>query len=769
MGTWRGGLNIYDPKQERFNFFRNNPSDSTSLHNNNVYSIREISEGKFLIGTSESVTFYQRKENQFTRLPLTLNNEDALLYNSVVYCVESDPYGNLWFATSGGGLYSYATLTGKWKNYNAGSGEGMLRSSSPSVLLFSKGELLVGTFGGGLSIYNYIDDRFRTYNAGDPSGNAISSDLIHCMHKMKDGKIWIGTDDGLSVFDQNKRTFSIFYSDPKDPASLPGAGVHAIHPAPDGKVWLSTTGGLCYYEDGKGFVRMDKYHPALKREAAGIVAGKNGDLWITTAKGLLRFNPQTGASRMFTSSDGLQSGEFTPGSLLMSSDGEIFVGGMGGMNIFREENLLPDTLCPAPFITSVIVRDSHYSDSVQAPYIGKLNLSWRDYFFTIHFASPSFEEKDRLHFSYLLEGFNEKWVDVGSVHHITFTNLDPGDYILRIRAVNADGVYSPECRLPIFITPPFWKTKWFLILCIASIFIAVYLFIRYREKKLVSEKRVLEEKVGERTLELHQEKVKVEEAHKEIVDSIHYAKRIQRTLLASKNLLDRNLSEYFVLYRPKDIVSGDFYWAFEKKESNEKEISFLIAACDCTGHGVPGAFMSLLNISFLNEAVSEKGICQPHTILNETRNSVLEAFTTEEGDQNKDGMDAVLIGLNKEKNKLYAALANNPLWIVRQHHLIEYKADKMPVGAHHGELKSFSLCEVELQKGDAVYLFTDGYADQFGGPKGKKFKYSQFESLLLEIQNYSMEEQEIILDRRLAEWKGDLEQNDDVLIIGIRV
>jgi tetratricopeptide (TPR) repeat protein len=283
------------------------------------------------------------------------------------------------------------------------------------------------------------------------------------------------------------------------------------------------------------------------------------------------------------------------------------------------------------------------------------------------------------------------------------------------------------------------------------LFLAFVSFKRYREKKKAN-------------VEITLQKELIEEKNKSILDSIHYAKRIQRALLASDTLLRKNLPEYFVLYKPKDIVSGDFYWA------HKTDSQFIMATSDCTGHGVPGAFMSLLNISKLNETVNERKIERPDLVLNNVREEIIKALNTDGSEeQSKDGMDAVLCSFDFQKHSLEFAAANNPVIIVRNNQLIEFKPDKFPVGIHQGELKPFTLQSTNLLKGDTVYTFTDGFADQFGGDKGKKLMTKNLKSLLLQISSKSLDAQKHELDRYFNEWKGNHEQVDDVLVIGVRV
>ena len=250
----------------------------------------------------------------------------------------------------------------------------------------------------------------------------------------------------------------------------------------------------------------------------------------------------------------------------------------------------------------------------------------------------------------------------------------------------------------------------------------------------------------------------VESKQKEILDSISYARKIQSALLANKEFMDENIKDNFVFYKPKDIVSGDFYWATQHHNK------FYLAVCDSTGHGVPGAFMSLLNIGFLNEAIKEKNIEQPNEILNHVRHRLIESISN----NGQDGMDAILVCFDKINKTITYAAANNQPFIVRGNELLVLPKDKMPVGKGENT-KSFTLHTIDLKENDTLYLYTDGYADQFGGEKGKKFKSKQLQDLLVSIANQPMEIQKQKLNDSFKNWKGLLEQVDDVCIVGIKI
>jgi serine phosphatase RsbU (regulator of sigma subunit) len=234
--------------------------------------------------------------------------------------------------------------------------------------------------------------------------------------------------------------------------------------------------------------------------------------------------------------------------------------------------------------------------------------------------------------------------------------------------------------------------------------------------------------------------------------------------------MSSNTKNFFILFKPKDIVSGDFYYAQAHKPNGHPNELFYICTADCTGHGVPGALMSMVGISRLNESILEKNIVHPNEILDNVRKGIIDSLNPEGSEEeSKDGMDCVLCAYDFRNSRLEFAAANNPLWLVRDKQVIEYKPDKMPVGKYGDEIKPFTLQSVDLREGDIVYTFTDGFADQFGGPKGKKFKYKQLQDILLENHLLPLDEQKEILNKKFEDWKGNLEQVDDVTIIGIKV
>jgi tetratricopeptide (TPR) repeat protein len=280
-----------------------------------------------------------------------------------------------------------------------------------------------------------------------------------------------------------------------------------------------------------------------------------------------------------------------------------------------------------------------------------------------------------------------------------------------------------------------------------------FIFSRFRITQ--RQRRIIENQ----KLEVDHAYLELGEKNQEILDSINYARRIQNAILPPDRIVRQHLKQSFILYKPKDIVAGDFYWLQER--NNE----VLFAAADCTGHGVPGAMVSVVCNNGLNRSVREFGLSDPGKILDKTREIVIQEFEKSEDDV-KDGMDISMCAL--KGNQLKWAGANNPLWLIRNHELIEYKPDKQPIGKY-AEAKPFTVQHVELRQGDTIYIFTDGYSDQFGGERGKKFKAANLKQLLLSINAETMERQCSIIHEAFEKWRGKHEQVDDVCVIGVRI
>ena len=407
-----------------------------------------------------------------------------------------------------------------------------------------------------------------------------------------------------------------------------------------------------------------------------------------------------------------------------------------------------------------------------------LSLAYNNNYLTFNFIGITMMQPKKVKYQYKLEGIDENWSALTSRTEAPYGNLPSGTYTFKVKAMNSEGYWSNEFNYTFTIRPPWWQTWWMYTLYAIVFVLVIGGFIKWRERSLKREKEVLEEKVELRTHQLaektkvaeeqksiaEEQKQLVEEKHKEITDSINYAERIQRSFIATKEILDENLNDYFVLFKPKDIVSGDFYWASKLNNGN-----FALATADSTGHGVPGAIMSLLNVTSLESAIKD-GLTSPAEILNDTRKTIIERLKKDgSAEGGKDGMDCSLCVYDFKNNKLIVASAHNPVWIVRGTETIEIKPDKMPVGKHDKQNVSFTQQEIELKSGDVVYSLTDGFPDQFGGEKGKKFMIKNLRELLAANARLPMHKQKELLEETFTKWVGNLEQVDDVTLIGVRV
>lgn len=425
-------------------------------------------------------------------------------------------------------------------------------------------------------------------------------------------------------------------------------------------------------------------------------------------------------------------------------------------------------------------------------------IAYSDNNITFFFSSPYFENHEAIEYSYYLEGYRNYWSKWSNEPKAVFTNLSAGRYIFKVKARN---IYGEESEIaPFFFTvlPPWYQTIAAYIVYIIVFVLVVWGLVKYNTRRLQLEKIRLEGIVKERTAEILKQKDEIETQRdqiiaqkKDITDSIRYASRIQRAVLPSEKVMRAGLPEHFVLFMPRDIVSGDFYWM------TQKEHKIILVAADCTGHGVPGAFMSMLGMSFLNEIVTKSSVTQSNLILNELREHVITQLKqTGEGgdDETKDGMDLSLVVIDKKEKKIQFSGANNSMYVVRPlteeekkspapeekdlprgflrtelYELMQINADKMPIGTSAHNDVPFSVSELPMIPGQALYILSDGYEDQFGGPMGKKFLSKVMKRLLLSIQDKPMNVQRDILKNTIEEWKGDLDQVDDILVIGLKI
>jgi serine phosphatase RsbU (regulator of sigma subunit) len=371
--------------------------------------------------------------------------------------------------------------------------------------------------------------------------------------------------------------------------------------------------------------------------------------------------------------------------------------------------------------------------------------------------APFYLKQNTILYQYNISKVMDGWSPWSVNTHYERVVAKPGNYVLKVRAKDIWNNITEEQSIAFTIKAPFTQTLFFYIIVGLGLFIGGVLLMRFRERQLNEKNRILEEKVNERTSEIKAQK-------EEITSSIKYASRIQSAMLPQEIHFKEAFSDFFIFFKPKDIISGDFYWI----GTDDHSVFFCVA--DCTGHGVPGAFMSALGISTLNEIIANNHIHEPGSILNLLR-AKIKVYLRQTGKDGeaKDGMDIAFCMLSKNLELLQFAGAFNSLIIFQNGSINEYKADRMPIGIYYGEERPFTNYKIQVKKNDTLYIFSDGFEDQFGGIKGGKYKISNFKKLLANIHNKPMAEQRNIIENEFINWKGPLEQTDDVTILGIKI
>lgn len=836
VGTQQGGLNLYLPSQNGFYHYLNNSNDESSISLNDIRTIYQDKTGILWIGTRgggiNKLNFRYKKFYHYKSAGYASSSPEG---SDRVIALDEDLQGNIWVGMEDNGVSVFDPKNEKLINFNSYSkGKHLNSHRIRTIMTDNEGKIWIGTDDKGVSVFdiktgelinilhkpdnnNSLTDNEVTsmlqdaeniiwlgtkngLNRFDPKTKQIDRYLaekkgfadnrIISLFEDSKNNLWIGTDKGLSKFEKSGK-ISNYYHKPGDFNSLSNNHIYTIAESIDGDIWIGTANGLNRLNIENNIFEIFNERNNLPGNAIyGILQDKNEFLWISTNKGLSKLNINDKKISNFGAHDGLQSDEFILGAYCKTTEGEFYYGGVNGFNRF-----FPDSIKPNPFAPEVVFTDFQLFNKTIKPglnsklsktidYTHKINLTYRDYVFSLSFAALHFAAPDKNTYAYMLEGLDNEWIQTGNRHFITYTTLPAGKYKLKVKAANSDEIWGKASTIDLIITPPFWKQLWFYIVVGILVLFGIIAFIRIRTQKLRKHKERLEKLVRERTFEIIKQKEEIEAQRdqaqrqkKEITDSIMYAKRIQRALFPPSNYIKQLVSEHFILNKPRDIVSGDFYWVTQLGDK------IIIAVADCTGHGVPGAFMSMLGISFLNEirhrnennGKNDKNKVDTITagdILNELRNHIKRALHQESQSRTaRDGMDIALCTIDTTKRELQFSGAYNPFLLIRNQEMIIIKADKMPIGIFVKQFdKPFTNHKIQLHKGDVFYLFTDGYVDQFGGPKGRKFLFKHFKSLLQEISSKPLSKQKVILNDTIENWKGeDYRQIDDILILGIRI
>jgi len=651
----------------------------------------------------------------FKKKKLSTFLQEALPNNiRTILTIYPDPDGQfLWLGTFSG-LLKFNKKNGNFVRYDESNG--FFSTKIFTITGNNSDTLWIGTMDGGLTIFNKKTTKSITFlnDINDPK--SLSSNMVYSILN-QGNKLWIATSNGLDVFDKRTQTFKSYFSGD----GLPNDNLYAVLPEGDTALWLSSNKGI-----------------------SRVTLGKNLEPYTFTN---------------FDSNDGLQANEFNQGAYYKSDNGQIFFGGIRGLNYFFPNKIKKNNVAPIIQFTSFKKFGQEVKLDTAISLKKEIKLSYKENFLEFEFVALDYVFPSKNLYSFKMEGLgNSDWSKPSNRNYASFPNLVPGDYYFRVRASNGDGVWNNKgISLHIIISPPFYQRKSVIIIAFILVLLGIYLFFRIRTRIIEREKIILEQKVKERTIELQQK-------NDDITSSIQYAKRIQEAILPNINKFSEVIPESFIFYKTKDIVSGDFFWYFKKN----KKIYFAVA--DCTGHGVPGAFMSIIGNYLLDNIIKETEIEHPNEILNQLNIDIQISLNQQkEGkDMNFDGMDIALCCI--EENKLEYAGAFRPLIMIQNGKLTEIRGDRFSIGGSSSFInKKFKNHTFELNPNDWIYLFSDGYPDQFGGPNQKKFMMRNFKVLLLSIYELPPKAQSIQLEYSLNEWKKELEQIDDILVMGIKI
>jgi ligand-binding sensor domain-containing protein/serine phosphatase RsbU (regulator of sigma subunit) len=797
FGTIGGGVNILNN-----NSFTHLNKNKYSKYND-VRSIIEDNNGNIWLvsGTNGASKFDGEKHTYF-------NFED---HNSILSIIEDDS-NNIWFGTWGGGINKYdgKTLT----NYSIK--DGLVSNNIWSMLQDSDGFIWLGTYDKG--IMKFDGESFIHFSVKD----GLHCNMISDIKEDKNGNIWFASYNGVSKYDGKSFTHLT------EKEGLGNNHVSSIKVDKNGNIFFATSGGVsilnekqinnspCFLNECDHNLTNDyeliahrKEHTQLfsyltekdglsSNKVRSIIEDNNGDIWLGTNKGLTQiiFEDKLSLSQNnedlkmvlnkpirsvlnYSTKDGLKGVNFSSAAII-DSQNRIWWGTEKSVTMLDLNNFsnLNETLIGR--LRQVTINNQFIDyreesahnllkirfDSIEPfeNYPHNLKLPYDKNHINFYFSTIELNSQHNIKYSYILEGLDENWSEANSEANAEYRNLSHGNYTFKFRTIGKSNIWSESVDYNFVILPPIWLTWWAKISYgIGSLFL-VFGFVKWRVYNLKKRQTELEMEIKIATKEITDQKEQVEVAHKEITDSINYAARIQYSFLATKELLDSNLNDYFVFFKPKGTVSGDFYWAGILKNGN-----FAIVNADSTGHGVPGAIMSILNISSIEESIKE-GLLLPHEIFNKTRKFIIDRLKKDgSATGGKDGMDASLICFNFNESKFSYVAAQNPIWIIRDKELIEIKPERMPIGKHDNDQVPFIGGEFDMKKGDQIYTLTDGFQDQFGGPRGKKFMIKKMREYVLSISHLSMAEQQQEIKETFTNWKGDFEQVDDVCVIGVRI
>ena len=739
------------------------------MANNTVFTIFEDDEGRYWFGTyGGGISIYDPTKAIDKRLT-TLNTKNGLP-EDYIYHIHVDSEGNYWMSTRGKGIAKYNGSTFKLYGTNEGMSSNFILGIEEDV----HGNIWVGTQRG-LSKLVKIGNSYKIYNYDKKNG--LCANIVYALLLDSKDNLWVGTTEGINVISSDQLIdhevdFAAKHFHTNN--GLVHNEILSLFEDSKGNIWIGTQGGVSLYNPDRyenGFQSFSSEYGLSSDLIYLMIEDNDGNMWFGTNKGIDKFEFDKKRNILVTNYgklEGFTGIETNHNAAYKDKNGALWFGTIAGVVKYNPEKDIKNTKEPLTHITDL--RISFKKKELPE----NRHFSYYENHMTFDFISISLTIPEKVKYQWKLEGFDDTWSPVTDQTSATYSNVSPGKYTFNVIACNNDGVWNAKPVTYSFrVLPPFWQTWWFYTITVCSIIIGIYLFIRIRLKNLERAKLLLEQKVEERTRELVKaneetqiQKEIVDQKNKDITASINYAQRIQDAILPKPQHIESFFPDSFIFYKVKDVVSGDFPWLMKKGDD------LFISIIDCTGHGVPGAMLSMIGHFLLKEIVLGKNISDPGEILMQLHEGVNNTLRQDENLESRDGMDAAFCRINYKKNELQYAGAHRSLYFLKNGGMEKFEGNKFPIGgtqySSRREIK-FNTHKIKFDKNDSIYFFSDGIADQIGGPKNKKFMSSRVQDFILKNSKLSMKDFYKKIDIEFNEWQGENKQIDDVLMIGIKL
>ena len=734
------------------------------------------------VGGSNGLYFKSKDNRFFKRYYPKRDFVNCKMNSNSIWGVVKDSFGRIWICNPSSNLVIYENNSFRQlyfsekellkSGFDKVDAEKVTRAiKEPRTISIDKNNnIWIGSYRSGLVV---IDEKLNCLGYFD-SQNGLASNTIQSLLIDSDNVIWVGTANGLSKI-QNDSVYNFTnFSELKK-------SVYSLRKDLYGNLLVATDCGLYKLIFENDSVKAINHYDIKNGLASSVVYAMEvdnlGNIYLGTTLGIdkvtetsiQKFNI---VEKHYGPSEGFSNVECNTNASFKDLNGDVWFGTISVSKLRLNHDKI-DLVPPNLFINDIRFNYNNVEQWELKNGITQSIIDFQDPIFFHHQNHLTFDYKaitnvspKKIKYSFKLEPSDTVWSPKTKQRFSTYSNLSPGKYTFKVKAENIDKTESEIVTYSFQIAKPWWKESWFYFLEFVFGFIMIYAFVQFRIRRLRKNQILLEEKVDQRTIQLNREKQKVEVQNKEIKKSINYARRIQNSILPEEKLMKQYFNDFMVYYRPKDIVGGDFYWY--RCFGNIA----VIATVDCTGHGVPGGFMSMMG-SLLLDKIIQKNNLNSSKILKELNSEIVRVLDQQSGGEIQDGMDIALCVIDKASNKLVFSGARNGITIVRSDKVEKIDADLFSVGGSYTNRsknlkRDFKSHEIFLNKEDWVFMYTDGYYDQLGEGDMSSLGLAKFEQILKSLSE-SKKNSNNSLEKEFEVWKGSIPQIDDVLIIGFKI